>query len=79
MKRKHVYLVLWWTSDDHSPLAQEAGQRRRSKAKKKKKANNKRLRGKRTRSTILTEKQATDLKEQVWKNKMLKWLTGFSH
>lgn len=47
------------------PLGQEAGQRRRSKAKKK--ANNKRLRGKRTGSMILTEKQVTDLKEQVWK------------
>ena len=46
-------------------LGQEAGKRRRPKAKKKKKNN--RLRGKRTRSMSLTEKQATDLKKQVWK------------
>lgn len=46
-------------------LGQEAGKRRRPNAKKNKKKN--RLRGKRTRSMSLTEKQATDLKEQVWK------------
>lgn len=45
-------------------LGQEAGKRRRLKAKNK---NKNRLRGKRTRSMSLTEKQATDLKEQVWK------------
>ena len=47
-------------------LGQEAGKRRRPKAKKKKQTKN-RLRGKRTRSMSLTEKQATDLKKQVWK------------